>query len=514
MRDAAGDRRARIFTPVGSPFLPEDSQGVGREKIMSTNCSWFKFVQSRASSDWLRPWLAVMLFSLALPALGQTTISTVSGWDGSSAAYSFGFPQGVAHDTYGQTFTVPAGNPWISDINFRVGYNFGQGFSFTGVLMAWDGTEATGAVLYQSNPVTVDSSTVGLAVYDFPITGVSLTPGNKYVFFLLAVPGNGGAATAQFAITGNNDSYTGGNFVFTDSGGAFGPNLLTPWLQPDTASVYGDAVFEATFSSLEPATAPTFSVTPGTYASTQSLTIGDTTPNPTIFYTTNGSAPQFTGTTPEPGTSLCGSTCTISVSSTETIEAQAIASGYSSSAVATAAYTITLPPPPPPTAATPAFTPPAGAYSSALPVTISDTTPNATIYYTTNGSTPTTSSSVYSAGSPITVSSTETIEAIATASGLSTSAVGIAVYSIAVPGDWTWVSGSSTEGIGGGQPGVYGILGTPAAGNVPGGRYDASSWTDSSGNLWLFGGLGYDAGGTFGWPNDLWEFNPATSLCT
>ena len=64
-------------------------------------------------------------------------------------------------------------------------------------------------------------------------------------------------------------------------------------------------------------------------------------------------------------------------------------------------------------AATPAFTPVAGTYSSAQAVTISTTTPSATIYYTTDGSTPTTSSSVYSG--PIAVSATETVQAIAVA---------------------------------------------------------------------------------------------------
>ena len=60
-------------------------------------------------------------------------------------------------------------------------------------------------------------------------------------------------------------------------------------------------------------------------------------------------------------------------------------------------------------------------------------------------------------------------------------------------------------------PGVYGTLGTPAAGNIPGDRYSAASWTDSSGNLWLFGGYGYDANGNTGYLNDLWEFNPTAN---
>src|ERR1035441_3858127 len=44
-----------------------------------------------------------------------------------------------------------------------------------------------------------------------------------------------------------------------------------------------------------------------------------------------------------------------------------------------------------------------------------------------------------------------------------------------------------------------------------GGRLGTVSWTDQSGNFWLFGGNGYDADGMAGYLNDLWEFNPSTN---
>jgi hypothetical protein len=70
---------------------------------------------------------------------------------------------------------------------------------------------------------------------------------------------------------------------------------------------------------------------------------------------------------------------------------------------------------------TPTFSQSAGYYGSAQTVAISDSTPAVTIYYTTNGSTPTSSSTAYS--SPIKVSTTETLNAVAIGSGASVSAL-------------------------------------------------------------------------------------------
>jgi N-acetylneuraminic acid mutarotase len=76
--------------------------------------------------------------------------------------------------------------------------------------------------------------------------------------------------------------------------------------------------------------------------------------------------------------------------------------------------------------------------------------------------------------------------------------------------DWTWVSGGSLVNTGA----VYGTQGTASASNVPGARYSASSWIDSHGNLWLFGGVGYDSTGAVGNLNDLWRYSPSTNEWT
>jgi hypothetical protein len=75
------------------------------------------------------------------------------------------------------------------------------------------------------------------------------------------------------------------------------------------------------------------------------------------------------------------------------------------------------------------------------------------------------------------------------------------------PGEWTWMGGNNavsatcasgtlapcgTSGTILGNVGVYGTLGVPAAGNIPGSRSGASTWVDKSGNFWLFGGSGID----------------------
>jgi hypothetical protein len=70
-------------------------------------------------------------------------------------------------------------------------------------------------------------------------------------------------------------------------------------------------------------------------------------------------------------------------------------------------------------------------------------------------------------------------------------------------GQWTWITGSNVAN----QIGTYGVKGEPSGAVNPGARNNAVGWVDSSGNLWLFGGLGYDSTGTVGRLNDLWKFS-------
>jgi hypothetical protein len=104
-------------------------------------------------------------------------------------------------------------------------------------------------------------------------------------------------------------------------------------------------------------------------------------------------------------------------------------------------------------------------------------------------------------------------------------------------GQWTWLNGPNTCSLGPtpisnsgytwetttANASVYGTQGVPAAGNVPQQRKAAVTWVDTSGNLWIFGGIGYvncppygycpynNAGETenFVFLNDLWVYYPS-----
>lgn len=69
--------------------------------------------------------------------------------------------------------------------------------------------------------------------------------------------------------------------------------------------------------------------------------------------------------------------------------------------------------------------------------------------------------------------------------------------------EWTFMDGNSTVNA----PGAYGDLNATSTENMPGSRYGAVGWFDSTGAVYVFGGYGLDASGGQGWLNDLWRYD-------
>ncbi len=168
---------------------------------------------------------------------------------------------------------------------------------------------------------------------------------------------------------------------------------------------------------------PAFSPGGGTYSTTQNVAITTATSGASIRYTTNGTDPTSTS-----GTIY---SAPVAIAATATLKAIAYKAGMTDSSVTSATYTISASPPP--QVAAPTFSPVAGSYSSAQNVTIASITSGASIRYTTNGTTPTSTTGTLYAG-PVAVSVTQTLKAIAYKSGMTDSTVASAAYTITTNG--------------------------------------------------------------------------------
>ena len=165
---------------------------------------------------------------------------------------------------------------------------------------------------------------------------------------------------------------------------------------------------------------PIFTPGAGTYSSDQSVKITCATLGSTINYTLDS-------TTPNGSSTLYGDPILLAGDGTsKTIRAIATKNGMEDSEVASGGYIINNK-----KVATPIFSPPAGTYSNAQTVIVSTTTAGASIRYTTDGSTPTSTEGMLYSG-PINTVLSMTIRAIAYIAAKTDSDVAIASFTLQV----------------------------------------------------------------------------------
>ena len=160
---------------------------------------------------------------------------------------------------------------------------------------------------------------------------------------------------------------------------------------------------------------PSASPGPSTYTTAQAVSLSDSTPGTTIRYTLDGSTP--TVTSPVYSTPL-------NIATQTTVKAYAIKAGWADSDVFSGTYSFTFG-----TLAAPTISPAGGAYTSSVSVTMS-CAPGATPRYTTDGSTPTTTSTAYA--SAVAITQTATVKAACFQTNYATSAITSVAYTIQV----------------------------------------------------------------------------------
>jgi hypothetical protein len=212
------------------------------------------------------------------------------------------------------------------------------GTPLSGVLatmpVRWQYSIATNSLIPRLDPLTIGAVDYAAmaATPTFSPAGGSYTAAQMVT---LSTTTTTGSPVIYYTLDGSNPATSATAIKYTDPFNVSQPEAINAITE---ASGYSNsAVASATYAiNLPPASAPTFSVAPGTYSSVQTVAITTTTPNPAILFTIDGTNPA-TSATAHPYTGP------ITVSATQTINAITEATGFANSAMASATYTINLP---------------------------------------------------------------------------------------------------------------------------------------------------------------------------
>ena len=237
----------------------------------------------------------------------------------------------------------------------------------------------------------------------------SLASGTYYTTRSVTIATATVGATIRYTTDGSDP--TSGSTLYTT---AVPVNASTTIKARAFASGLSDSNIGAAAYTLKVA-APTFSPWGGTYSTAQNVSMSSSLQGVGIRYTADGSTPTESSTL---------YTVPVGVSTSTTLKAIGVKSGWTTSDVQTQVYTMNFG-----TLAAPTMSPAAGPYVDSVYVTLSAAS-GATIRYTTNGSDPTTSSTIYTVS--VGLAQTTTLKAKAWRQDYTTSATTTGAYTIKV----------------------------------------------------------------------------------
>lgn len=190
----------------------------------------------------MKKYVLLSLLALMATTANADVISTLgsSGSDFRCLGVNFNCGQ-----TFGQTFTVTGTDTHLDDFGFVLSDVQSGPLNVQFNLFSWDGSDVSGAALYQSSVLSINN--LADQLYTF-ITDIDLTSGNQYMA-LIDTSGIGNTASPTSGFTSINDNiYLGGTFLWERNSGdgiwhtnggdsLFVANFSAPTSVPEPASI-------------------------------------------------------------------------------------------------------------------------------------------------------------------------------------------------------------------------------------------------------------------------------------